>query len=342
MERVLVTGAGGYIGTTLVPMLLAGGYQVRVLDRFFFGRDMLPEHENLEIVKADSRRLEERHFENVDHVIDLVAISNDPSGELFQAATYQINHESRVHCAAMAKAAGVKRYVLPSSCSIYGFQEPGVICDETYDTNPLTTYAKANEKAEHGVFELSDDDFCVVVLRQATVYGYSPRMRFDLAINGMTYGAWKTGVLPLMRDGSQWRPMVHVRDTAAAQMFMLKAPRDQVNGQLFNVGSDENNYQLGPLAELISDAMPKDVKIDWYGDADHRSYRVSFDKIEALGWKAKMTAKDGALEIYERLEAGTLDKTTETITLDWYQDLAKWHQIIKEVELHGGILEIDL
>ena len=342
MERVLVTGGGGYIGTTLVPMLLAGGYQVRVLDRFFFGRERLPEHDNLEIIQADSRMLEAAHFDGVDHVIDLVAISNDPSGELFQKPTYEINHASRVHCAKMAKAAGVKRYILPSSCSIYGFQKPGVICDETYKTNPLTTYAKANEMAEHGVFAEAGDDFCVVVLRQATVYGYSPRMRFDLAINGMTYGAWKTGVLPLMRDGSQWRPMVHVRDTASAQMFMLTAPKDKVNGQLFNVGSDQNNYQLGPLAELISDVLPRDVKIDWYGDADHRSYRVSFDKIEALGWKAEMTAKDGALEIYERLEAGTLDKTTETITLDWYQDLSTWHRKIKALELHGGMLELEL
>ena len=144
------------------------------------------------------------------------------------------------------------------------------------------------------------------MLRQATVYGYSPRMRFDLAINGMTYGAWKTGVLPLMRDGSQWRPMVHVRDTAAAQMFMLTAPRDKVNGQRFNVGSDENNYQLGPLAELICKTLPKEARIDWYGDADHRSYRVAFEKIEKLGWKAKLTARDGALEIYQKLEAGQI------------------------------------
>jgi nucleoside-diphosphate-sugar epimerase len=340
MERVLVTGGGGYIGTTLVPMLLDSGYQVRVLDRFFFGRALLPEHDNLEIVQADSRFLQPGYFEDVDHVIDLVAISNDPSGELFPKPTYEINHESRVQCAKMAKAAGVKRYVLPSSCSIYGFQAPEVRCDETFKTNPLTTYAKANEMAEHGVFAEGSDDFCVVVLRQATVYGYSPRMRFDLAINGMTYGAWKTGVLPLMRDGSQWRPMVHVRDTASAQMFMLQAPKEKVNGQLFNVGSDENNYQLGPLAEVISETLPRDVKIDWYGDADHRSYRVCFDKIEGLGWKAKMTAKDGALEIYERLEAGTLDRTTETITLDWYKNLAEWHQRIKQVELHGGILDL--
>jgi nucleoside-diphosphate-sugar epimerase len=340
-ERVLVTGAGGYIGTTLVPMLLADGYQVRALDRFFFGRHLLAEHEQLEQIQGDSRVLDPAWFEGVDHVIDLVAISNDPSGELFQEATYQINHESRVRCATMAKAAGVKRYILPSSCSIYGFQDPAVRCDETYKTNPLTTYAKANEMAERGVLLLADDNFCVVVLRQATVYGYSPRMRFDLAINGMTYGAWKTGILPLMRDGGQWRPMVHVRDAASAQILMLRAPREEVNGQLFNVGSDENNYQLGSLAEIICQVLPKEVRIDWYGDADHRSYRASFDKIEALGWKAKRTARDGALEIYEKLDVGAVDRTTETITLEWYRTLTKWHQIIKQVELHGGIVNIN-
>lgn len=341
METVLVTGAGGYIGTTLVPMLLAQGYQVRAIDRFFFGRDLLVEQAGLEIIQADSRQLIAEHVAGCDFVIDLVAISNDPSGELFQNATYAINHISRANTARLAKQAGVKRYILPSSCSIYGFQPPEASCNETFKTNPLTTYAKANELAENDVFALSDDEFCVIVLRQATVYGYSPRMRFDLAINGMTFGAWKTGILPLMRDGTQWRPMVHVSDTAAAQMFMLTAPVDRVSGQLFNVGSDANNYQLGPLAELVAKTVPRDVRVEWYGDADHRSYRVGFDKIEALGWRAQKRAEDGVTEICERLDAGTLDKTIKTITLDWYKELIRWQRLIAEIELDGGLVDLD-
>ena len=340
LDTILVTGAGGYIGTVLVPMLLEEGYRVRALDRFFFGRDLLSAHDNLEVVVEDTRRLTPEHFKGVDAVIDLVAISNDPSGELFQDATYQINRDSRIHCAELAKAAGAKRYLLPSSCSIYGFQPDGVIASETSPTNPLTTYAKANEMAEQAILPMGDDDFCAIVVRQATVYGLSPRMRFDLAINGMTEGAWKNGKLPLMRDGSQWRPMVHVRDTARAQMFMLTAPREQVNGQIFNIGSDRNTYQIGELGQLVADTVPRDVEIEWYGDADHRSYRVSFDKIEALGWKAEMTAVDGVNEICAALEAGTTAKTAQTITLNWYKELTKWHEILRSVELYGGIVEI--
>lgn len=340
MTRVLVTGAGGYIGTTLVPMLLDQGYQVRAVDRFFFGRNLLPEHDRLEVVVDDSRRLAPAHLDGVDAVIDLVAISNDPSGELFQDATLQINRDSRIRTAQMAKEAGASRYVLPSSCSIYGFLEEGRVADETSATNPLTTYARANEMAEHGVLPLADDAFCVVVLRQATVYGYSPRMRFDLAINGMTYGAWSTGKLPLMRDGSQWRPMVHVSDTARAQIMMLEIDPDRVNGQIFNVGSDTNTYQIGPLADIVAGCIPKDVNIEWYGDPDHRSYRVAFDKIEALGYRTEKTAEDGVTEICAALEAGTVDKTVQTLTLNWYKELVRWHEIIREVELYGGIVEI--
>ena len=340
MERVLVTGAGGYIGTTLIPMLLDEGYHVQGIDRFFFGRHLLPEHDHLEIVKEDTRRLRPAHFEGVDHVVDLAALSNDPSGELFPEATWEINHESRVRTAKMARDAGVKRYIFPSSCSTYGFQDRDAFCSEDSPTNPLTTYAKANLKAEQDVLPLAGDDFCVVVLRQATGYGYSPRMRFDLAINGMTYGAWKNGKLPLMRDGSQWRPMVHVKDAAHALILMLKADPDEVSGEVFNVGSNGGNYQIGKLGEIVANILPNHVEIEWYGDPDHRSYRVSFDKIEQLGYKAQHAAEDGVREICKALESGRVDKTAETITIEWYKSLVQWHKIIKEVELYGEILEI--
>jgi nucleoside-diphosphate-sugar epimerase len=341
MERVLVTGAGGYIGTTLVPMLLAQGYKVRALDRYFFGGHLLPEHPRLERLRADLRRLDVDHLQGVDHVIDLAAISNDPSGELFPEATDQVNHTARVRCATMAKAAGARRYLLPSSCSVYGFQDPQTVCDESHPVNPLTTYAKANVHAEHEVLALADEGFCVTVLRQATVYGYSPRMRFDLAINGMTYGAWRNHLVPLMRDGTQWRPMLHVRDAARALTFMLQAPALQISGKVFNVGSDADNHQLGSLAELIRAVLPIAVEIGWYGDPDRRSYRVDCKKIEALGWRAELTAQDGAREIFRRLEAGALERTDETITLDWYRQLTRWHRIIKEIELHGGIIDLE-
>ena len=344
-KRVLVTGAGGYIGTVLTPMLLEAGCAVRAVDRFFFGRELLAEHDRLEVVVEDNRRLTAAHFEGVEAVIDLAALSNDPTGELFQEATRQINCAARVNAARLAKQAGVKRYVLPSSCSIYGFQQHDApAADETSSTNPLTTYARANEEAEQGALALADNQFCVVALRQATVYGISPRMRFDLAINGMTYGAWKTGKLPVLRDGSQWRPMVHVRDTAAAQLFMLEADPARVNGQIFNVGSAADTWQIRPLAELIAEQVarhiPGEVAIEWYGDPDQRSYRVSFNKIEALGWRAEKTTGDGVAEICAALKAGRIDKTLETITLEWYQALTRWHGIVRKVEMHGGILDI--
>jgi nucleoside-diphosphate-sugar epimerase len=334
--KVTVTGAGGYIGSVLVPMLLDAGHEVTALDRFFFG-ETLAAHPKLTQRRHDSRFTTLADLEGAEALIDLVAISNDPSGEEFRNETLAINWRARATHAALAKEAGVSRYILPSSCSIYGFQDEMV--DETWPTNPLTTYAIANEKAEHDVLALASGDFNVVVLRQATVYGLSPRMRFDLAINGMTFGAYKTGTLPLMRDGSQWRPMVHVRDTAAAQIFMLDAPAEKVGGQIFNVGSAANVYQLGPLSEIVAAEVPREVAVEFYGDVDHRSYRVAFGKIEALGWRATRTAADGVREICAAMDQG-LDKDDRTITLAWYRHLEALRAQVAALELHGGMLRL--
>ncbi len=338
---MLVTGAGGYIGCILVPKLIRKGYKVKAIDRFFFGMEKLTPHQHLTIIQDDTRKMKPEYLKGVDAVIDLVAISNDPSGELFEKATYEINHRSRVNTAILAKNLGVKHYILPSSCSLYGFQAEDVIVDETAPTNPLTNYAKANEKAELDILPLSDPAFCVTILRQATVFGYSPRMRFDLAINGMTYGAWENHVIPLMRDGTQWRPFVHVDDTTEVMCLLLESDHHAINGQIFNVGSNENNYQLGHLAEEIVKALPIEVKIEWYGDPDYRSYRVNFEKIErVLNWKAKWSGGAGAVEIYNMLKNGKLTKTEDTITLHWYKELMKWHEIIKKTMKYDGIIDL--
>ncbi len=339
MTRILVTGAAGYIGSVLTPMLIERGYSVVALDRFFFGRQTLPaEGKNLRLIRGDVRNLDEAWFEGIDAVIDLAALSNDPSGELDPDKTMDINYRGRAGVARLAKRMGTARYILPSSCSIYGFQD-GVV-DERSCVNPLTTYAKANYLAEQEVLPLAGDGFCATVIRQATVYGLSPRMRFDLAINGMTRGIFQNGKIPILRDGTQWRPFVHVRDTSRAMIRILEASPMLVSGEVFNVGSDGQNVQIMPLARTAAEAAGVPFEYEWYGDPDHRSYRVSFRKIaDILGYETEETIPGGAREIYRALEGGDLDANDpRTITVGWYKQLIEMQQVLRDVELEGALL----
>jgi nucleoside-diphosphate-sugar epimerase len=338
MKRIIVTGGSGYIGSILSGLLVDAGYEVRVLDRFFFG-DTIPDNSKIEKIRIDSRSLSIDLLQGAYAVLDLAAISNDPAGELDPVKTLDINYRARRRLQELASDAKVERYILASSCSVYGFQE-GVL-DETSPTNPLTTYAEANIRADESALELLNKgtDMSVTLFRQATMYGLSPRMRFDLAINGMTLGLWEKGTIPMLRDGKQWRPMIHIRDTSKAFIAALGADKDKINGERFNVGSNEQNYQIMQCGELVAKGLGKPFEFTWYGEPDHRSYRVNFDKIKnVLGFTPDWTADKGAAEIAEALESGAVKANEVTKTVSWYASLLEWEKRIKDIAPDGYIL----
>ena len=253
--QFLITGGGGYIGTTLIPYILRKGHSIRLIDKFFFGKKNINKHRNLEIINDDTRNLDEENFEDVDIVIDMVSISNDPSGERFQKSTWDINWKSRVECCRLAKKTNVKKYILVSSCSIYGATNHDVVVNEVSKPNPQTTYAKANRKAEVDNLKIADDKFEVIVLRLATAFGVSKRMRFDLAINAMTLNAMNSNQIPLMRDGNQWRPFVHVKDISRAITHFCEIKTNNLNSKIFNVGSKKNVCQLSKLGKIVKNCI---------------------------------------------------------------------------------------
>jgi nucleoside-diphosphate-sugar epimerase len=336
--RVLVTGGAGYIGSVLTRMLLEQGFDVTVLDRFFFGHESLKEIEDrIKIVKDDIRWFDPKALEGVDAVMDLAALSNDPVGELDPQKTMEINYKGRVRVANLAKKYKVSRYILASSCSVYGFRED--IVTEQTPPNPLTTYAKACVAWENEVLPLADKDFSVTSLRQSSVYGFSKRMRFDLAVNNMALGFFKNKKIPIMREGTQQRPFIHIKDTSRGFIAALTADKEKVNKQIFNLGSNDGNFKIFDLAKAVAESIGVEFAYDWYGQPDFRSYSVSFDKVrEALGYKAQYTPRDGAKEIYGNLQDGTLKEDERMITVKWYKRLMDMQAILKDVEIDNKIL----
>lgn len=336
--RVLITGGAGYIGSVLAEMLVDNGYKVTVLDRLFFGKESLAAIEDrIKIMKDDVRWFDPKILSGVDAVIDMAALSNDPSGELDPKKTLDINFKGRVRVAKLAKKYGVSRYMLASSCSVYGFQNK--IIDESSKTRPLTTYAKANVLWENSTLPLSSKNFCVTAMRQATVYGLSKRMRFDLSINGMVLNFFRDGKVKIMRNGDQWRPFVHVRDTSTAFMKLLEADTELINKQKFNVGSNEQNFKVFEMAKAIAKKLSLDFNYEWYGSIDNRSYKVDFSKIrKTIGYKTKFGLGDGAKEIHKALKENKVIADERTITVKWYKHLLSMQKELKEIEMNGKIL----
>lgn len=337
-KLVVITGGSGYIGSVLTPLIAENGFRVRVLDRFFFG-ETIPPSSDVELVKIDSRNIQREHISDAYAVLDLAALSNDPTGELDPVKTMDINYRARRRLQEISAELGVDRYILASSCSVYGFQN-GVMYEDS-STSPLTTYAHANLLSENAAMDLhrSGTDMAVVLFRQATMYGLSPRMRFDIALNGMTLGLWKNNIIPLLRDGSQWRPMVHIRDTSKAFLLALTANKESIAGEHFNVGSNQQNFQMFHLAELVAKGVGKDFQYSFYGDPDTRSYQVNFDKIHnVLGFVPDWTPELGAKEIADALEAGEVQPDIMTRTLAWYTELLQWESRINRLSMDGRIL----
>ena len=318
-----VTGGGGYLGSVLVPMLLEHGYSVKVLDRFFWGKNVLAPHlsnKNLLLIEADTRSYSPNYLKGSDVVIDLAALSNDPIGELNPKITLDINYLARVRTAKLAKKMGVKKYILASSCSVYGFRDN--ILNEASEAKPITTYARASLLAENGVLPLSSAHFSVTVLRQGTLYGLSPRMRFDMVLNTMALSIFKNNIIAV-QGGLQWRPILHVEDAASAFAQIAKTEPRFINGEIFNVGNEEQNYQIKDLAKLIVSTIdPVAQIITQEIQSDFRSYHVSFEKIkQTIEYQTKKTPQDGVKEIYQALKTKQVIDTMQTKTIDWYKHL---------------------
>lgn len=279
--HVLVTGAHGYIGVPLCATLIERGHHVLGLDTGFYDVGWLDDGRSYAeppCQARDIRRVTEDDLRGLDAVIHLGELSNDPLGELLPEATYSINYRGSVSLAQKAKAAGVPRFLYSSSCSVYGFRTTDELLTEESPVSPQTVYAECKVKVEQALAGLADGSFSPTSLRNATAYGPSPRMRFDLVVNNLAGLAWTTGEIRMISDGSPYRPLIHVLDICQAFARTLEAPREHVHNQVFNVGETRENYRIREVAGIVADVFP-DCRLTLGDNADQRSYRVSFEKI---------------------------------------------------------------
>ncbi len=308
--KVLLTGHKGYIGAILAPMLLEAGHEVHGLDSDLFSRcDFGDGPQSIPETIKDIRDATREDVEGFDAVLHLAGLSNDPLGDLNADLTYEINHEASVRLAALAKEAGVPRFIFSSSCSNYGAGGNDLLTEEG-DLNPVTPYGKSKVLVEQDVSKLADNEFTPIYLRNATAYGVSPRLRFDLVLNNLVAWAYTTGKVRLKSDGTPWRPIVHIEDISRAFVATLHAPKDKVHDKAFNVGVPGENFRIREIAEIVRESVPgSEVSFAPDASPDTRNYRVDCSLIqrEVPEYKPQWTVRKGAKELYETYKATGLE-----------------------------------
>jgi nucleoside-diphosphate-sugar epimerase len=299
--RILITGHKGYIGTVMVPMLLGAGHEVVGLDSDLFRQcTFAPGIHEIPELRVDLRDVETADLDGFEALIHLAALSNDPLGDLNPGITYDINHVASVRLARLAKSARVARFLYSSSCSSYGKAGDDLV-DETAELHPITAYAVSKVRVERDVAALANDHFSPTFLRNATAYGVSPRLRFDLVLNNLVAWAYTKGRVHIKSDGSPWRPIVHIEDISRAFLAALAAPREVVHNQALNVGQTEENYRIRELAAIVQEVVPgSHIEYAKDGGPDPRCYRVDFGKIQRVlpEFKPQWNARRGAEELY--------------------------------------------
>ncbi|MUM16694.1 SDR family oxidoreductase [Mycobacterium sp. CBMA271] len=310
--KVLITGHQGYLGTVMAQVVADAGHDVVGLDSGLFADCVLgPELVDPPSIAVDLRDVTVEQLAGFDAVIHLAALSNDPLGALAPDLTYDINHHASVRLAQLAKDAGVSRYLYASTCSVYGSAGEDLVTERA-PLKPLTPYAESKVRVEDDVAAIADSGFSPVFLRNATAFGYSPRLRADIVLNNLVGHAVLTGEVRVLSDGTPWRPLVHARDIATAFLQCLTAPKEVIHCAAFNVGTEENNQTVAQIAEAAVAAVPNStLAITGETGADPRSYRVDFSAIRRAlpGYRAEWSIEAGAKELYEQCIAGNLTES---------------------------------